>query len=496
MKLIPPLAVLCILSIALLSLAKNHFTEPVCNDAAEIDPRSTRDINSRLRNFLTGSTYFSVFSVSLDTPCPFQFEDDAQCVIRECTVKDCSDEEVPPAWRDEKTGKPACKNNNLPDDPLNNVDRSLTGLAALVGAPVWQASDEKAWIARDERATVFVDLRKNPERYTGYAAPSSSRVWEAVYDENCFTFSDKCRSGICDPGTCKEERVLYRLISGLHASISTHIAKDYMLGPGIWGVNKDIYKERIRAYPERRNNLNVAYAVVVRAVSKASSYLHPSNFTYLTGNDDNDQFTQDSLTELFSTPMLQPACDSSRPFDESDMFVQDTQSLLPEFRSAFRNISMIMDCVGCEKCRLWGKLQFLGLGTALRILFEDEMPELERNEVIALINLMYKLSTSMIWVDKMESMVERDARVNMKAGALICVLCIVLFALSLRSVPDKRFKQIPLDQPDQKKKDIGKKPTAGKGDKQDSDSESTASPVSTISVPSDKLRHRTLKRKS
>eukprot|EP00897_Mesotaenium_endlicherianum_P003124 jgi/Mesen1/283/ME1155523C09450 len=29
----------------------------------------------------------------------------------------------------------------------------------------------------------------------------------------------------------------------------------------------------------------------------------------------------------------------------------------------------IMDCVGCEKCRLWGKLQILGLGTALKILF-------------------------------------------------------------------------------------------------------------------------------
>lgn len=31
--------------------------------------------------------------------------------------------------------------------------------------------------------------------------------------------------------------------------------------------------------------------------------------------------------------------------------------------------SALMDCVGCEKCRLWGKLQVLGLGTALKILF-------------------------------------------------------------------------------------------------------------------------------
>lgn len=31
--------------------------------------------------------------------------------------------------------------------------------------------------------------------------------------------------------------------------------------------------------------------------------------------------------------------------------------------------STLMDCVGCEKCRLWGKLQVHGLGTALKILF-------------------------------------------------------------------------------------------------------------------------------
>jgi hypothetical protein len=34
-----------------------------------------------------------------------------------------------------------------------------------------------------------------------------------------------------------------------------------------------------------------------------------------------------------------------------------------------------MDCVGCEKCRLWGKLQVLGLGTALKILFSDDGQE-------------------------------------------------------------------------------------------------------------------------
>jgi hypothetical protein len=49
----------------------------------------------------------------------------------------------------------------------------------------------------------------------------------------------------------------------------------------------------------------------------------------------------------------------------------------------FRNISRIMDCVGCEKCKIHGKIQILGLGTALKILLEDRTCEtLQRNEII------------------------------------------------------------------------------------------------------------------
>ncbi len=99
------------------------------------------------------------------------------------------------------------------------------------------------------------------------------------------------------------------------------------------------------------------------------------------------------------------------------VFVQE------EFRLHFKNISRIMDCVGCSKCRLWGTLQvklqlFIwnwsaltwdenepllsrqtqGLGTALRILFSEKeiknLPEnspskgfqLTRQEIVALLN--------------------------------------------------------------------------------------------------------------
>ena len=51
--------------------------------------------------------------------------------------------------------------------------------------------------------------------------------------------------------------------------------------------------------------------------------------------------------------------------------------LKDEFKTHFRNVTRIMDCVGCDKCRLWGKVQTSGIGTALKILFEFEDTALE-----------------------------------------------------------------------------------------------------------------------
>lgn len=51
-----------------------------------------------------------------------------------------------------------------------------------------------------------------------------------------------------------------------------------------------------------------------------------------------------------------------------------------------------MDCVECEKCRLFGKMQTYGLGTAMKILFG--YADLKRNELVALMNTLNKVSMS------------------------------------------------------------------------------------------------------
>jgi hypothetical protein len=71
-----------------------------------------------------------------------------------------------------------------------------------------------------------------------------------------------------------------------------------------------------------------------------------------------------------------------------------------------------MDCVGCDKCRLWGKVQTNGYGTALKVLFEfDENdsskdPPLRRTELVALINTMDRLSHSLSAIKEFRRMMD------------------------------------------------------------------------------------------
>ena len=49
------------------------------------------------------------------------------------------------------------------------------------------------------------------------------------------------------------------------------------------------------------------------------------------------------------------------PFDEGRLWKgEDGRGAEGAAAGHFHNITKVMDCVGCEKCKLWGKLQLLG----------------------------------------------------------------------------------------------------------------------------------------
>ena len=103
---------------------------------------------------------------------------------------------------------------------------------------------------------------------------------------------------------------------------------------------------------------------------------------------------------------IEPLFESHLLFDPSIV----GPSLKNEFRARFRNVSDIMDCVGCDRCRMWGKLQTIGYGTALKILFELEDPETQhllkfrKIELVALFNTFDRLSKSVASINNFKNM--------------------------------------------------------------------------------------------
>lgn len=55
---------------------------------------------------------------------------------------------------------------------------------------LWKAFDDAqdnfCIINENDNEAKYVDLLLNPERYTGYRGKSAHRVWNSIYNENCF----------------------------------------------------------------------------------------------------------------------------------------------------------------------------------------------------------------------------------------------------------------------------------------------------------------------
>ncbi|XP_074311238.1 endoplasmic reticulum oxidoreductin-1 [Silene latifolia] len=373
------------------------MVEDCCCDYETVNSLN-KDVLHPLLQELVTTPFFRYFKVKLWCDCPFWL-DDGMCKLRDCSVCECPENEFPEPFR--KPSNVLTKEDLMCQEgkPQAAVDRTLDNKVGWVEIDnPWTNDDET-----DNSEMTYVNLLLNPERYTGYTGPSARRIWDAVYSENCPKYAS---------GDCQEKKVLYKLISGLHASISVHIAADYLLDESTnkWGQNFEIMHDRVLKHPERVRNLYFTYLFVLRAVTKASGYLEEAE--YDTGNHQDDLKTQSLLKQLLYNTKLRAAC--PLPFDEARLWQgQSGPELKQQIQKQFRNISALMDCVGCEKCRLWGKLQVLGLGTALKTLFSVEGDndsnhlQLQRNEVIALVNLLNRLSESVKLVHEMGPSVDR-----------------------------------------------------------------------------------------
>ncbi|KAL6159412.1 endoplasmic oxidoreductin-1 [Exserohilum turcicum] len=427
-----------------------------------------------LESITQKTDFFSHYRLNLyRKKCPFWDDENGMCGNVACAVNTLENEDdIPLVWRAKELGKLEGPTAQHPGRQQQREERKRP-LKGNLGENVDESCvveyddecDERDYcIPEDESATAkgdYVSLVDNPERFTGYAGVGAQQVWEAIYRENCFHKPPKIAPGTgksAPPGspfgafgnqqqmhaanqlrnvmqeqgqkqkfqsaiahgtavesldpvefdnTCLEKRVFHRVISGMHASISTHLCWDYLnQTTGQWGPNLACYEQRLHKYPERISNVYFNYALVMRAVGKIKR--HISDYSFCSEDPEQDLRTKNSVLRLASALPSGPEI-----FDETVMFQEpESVALKEDFRNRFRNVSRIMDCVGCDKCRLWGKLQTNGYGTALKVLFEfDENdsskdPPLRRTELVALINTMNRLSHSLSAIKEFRRMMD------------------------------------------------------------------------------------------
>ncbi|EGC39080.1 hypothetical protein DICPUDRAFT_96687 [Dictyostelium purpureum] len=335
-----------------------------CCKKSNIDVSNDKEINILL-NKIVKTRFFKYFKANLFSECPF-WVITALCGSEGCGVCECDENEIPLPWRVE-------------DTTSDRVDMS----PPPPGFTKWKDKKDDMWVVVNgpESESTYVDLSKTPESNTGY---DGSSVWSSIYNENCFTRPvDQM---------CLEERVFYKLISGLHSSITIHIALYYNQDKVLdqWEHNSDLFKQRFENHPDRIENLYFTFLFLLRSVGKLNHFL--TDYQFNTGNDIEDKQTYDLMQQLLKTELM---CQPN--FDETLLFkdTYEKENLIGQFKEHFQNISSILNCVTCEKCKLYGKVQTMGLGTALKILFDDNIQSIQRNEIIALINTLRQLSNSL-----------------------------------------------------------------------------------------------------
>lgn len=429
-------------------------TEPICRPTGQIEDAScdyetVETINSQFfdrLDTLRQTDFFKYYKVNLFKECPF-WNENGFCMNRACSVETEDESSVPEEFRVKR---------------LSSVETASPGDVEMSGSDTSCSCSSNEFCHLDDEASeegVYVDLIKNPERFTGYAGPSANRVWKSIYEENCFNgvkfieparptssggtgFVDKSMlqssspalgggggkgglssgfSGLVsnlqapldsgDSEQCLEKRVFYRIISGLHASISIHICHDFLdTKTGEWAPNLECFITRIAEHPERLQNVYFDYVLLLRALSRLST--SKDNFSLRRGDSISDPVAAAQLDQLINDARNCPTT-----FDEAQMFNgqnRESLELKTEFRQHFRNISTIMDCVGCDKCRLWGKLQVNGIGTALKLLFNrnDESAggevRLQKSELVALVNAAHRIAESLRAVEKFRDMYQEQ----------------------------------------------------------------------------------------
>jgi Endoplasmic Reticulum Oxidoreductin 1 (ERO1) len=239
----------------------------------------------------------------------------------------------------------------------------------------------------------YYDTLEFPEGYTGY---NGREVWNFIHNRICFSGYNY------DGDHWKAD--YNKAVSGLHSMISAQIVRGIRdkvqngdaFGPDeVWTDARVEFERRLGPQgetPLAMENLYFFYMLLLTAATTARDrLLADCNAGRI------DPEAADVLRSFFQSPLLdEPAIQvASRKLHDHAVKDSDSISALWEARMRTRELTRIMNCAQCNKCRLHGKIAAMGLSTAMHILVgregQGEDPNSKRIHRVELATLMATL---------------------------------------------------------------------------------------------------------
>ena len=349
---------------------------------------------------LKQTLFFKIFKINLEPECSV-FHQEMICKDTACQIFECSNTEVPRVWK-----QPSGIDENVIttiDDPFNKWVEKFN-------------VDSKQWLLKediDPKDGSYVNLLKNPEGYTGYRG---AHIWNAIFKENCYTESYS--------SLCVEDKIFSNIFMGWLVNTNFQIGCNFRNRQTNESyVNVSYVTNKFLYHKDKIDYLFFLYSLMLKAVNKAVPFL--LNYDYSSGNKTEDKMTLKIIKEIFRYELLN--------MDLIEDSFQDTYAYFDNFISSnrlseliirFRNISSIIDCVTCSKCRMHAKLEVFGIATMLKILFAPNNEELKksmsRNELVSFINLFAKLSKSVSNIEMINAGII-EAHHNFKMKKFKCI---------------------------------------------------------------------------
>ena len=335
---------------------------------------------------LRETLFFRIFKINLEPECSI-FHQEMICRDTACQICECSNNEVPRVWKQPK---------GIDENIVTQMDDPFTKLVEKYNF------DSKQWLLKediDPKDGTYINLLKNPEGYTGY---KGSHIWNAIFKENCFT--EKYSS------LCVEDKIFSNIFTGWLAVTNFEIGCNFRNRNTkekyvniTYVANKFLYQK------DKIDNLFFLYSLILKAANKAVPFF--LEYDYSSGDPAEDKNTSKLIKEIFRHEL--------KNFDEIEEAFKDSyvefekyiySNMISELIIRFRNISSIIDCVTCSKCRMHAKLEVFGIATMLKIMFskstEDLKQTMSRNELVSFINLFAKLSKSVNNVQMVNKMIK------------------------------------------------------------------------------------------